>query len=206
MHLNSEHEPPAVSVLFQMGNHALRCSKVETLHVYFTPPTIFPLRGKSPLAPAGTIEKKMNEGDFIFIKCNPSLWQIFKNFPLKILWWARGSIRHISNVSELTATNGISQRCLCSSDLAEMFFFCKIKILQKPCRGLYVCQRCFFQMLKAPNRGLGSFLLCIASQRWSGWMRCHSKWGRFSKANLHPPHSAKKIYSSLTVHQLFHVI
>ncbi len=159
----------------------LPCSEmteVKILHVYLTPSTIFPLRGKSPLAPAGIIRKKREEGGFIFKKRNPSLWLVFKNFPLNLSWCACGSIHHISNVSQLTATNEISQGRSCSSDLAEMFF-CNIKILQKPCRGLYVCQRCFFQMLKAPTRGLGSFLLCFASQRWSGWMRCHSKWGRF---------------------------
>lgn len=122
---------------------------------------------------------------------------------LKTFFWIFHEVPKAASV--ISPMNVISQGSLCFSDLTEMFFF-NLMILQ-PRRGLYVCQRCFFQMLKAPSvGGLGSFLLCIASQRWSGWMRYHSKWGRFYKANPRPPHSAQKIWSHLTIYQLLCVM
>lgn len=116
-------------------------------------------------------------------------------------WGARGSICHLFNVAELTATNANSQGHSCSSDLTERFF-CHVKIVQKPCTRPYVCQRCFFQMLKAHTmRGLGgSFLLWIASQRWrwSGWMDALSfKVEAFLKANLQPLRSENRIPSHI---------
>lgn len=93
---------------------------------------------------------------------SPSLTHLSKLSPKSFM---RRQRQRLSSLRRIwTATNAISHERLCS-DLAEMFF-CNIKILQKPCRGLYVCQRCFFQMLKAPTReGVGGLFFSALHPR-----------------------------------------
>lgn len=104
--------------------------------------------------------------------------------------------------SVFSPTNRISQGSWYFSDLAEMFF-CNLKI--QPCRGLYVCQRCFFQMLKTPSMGGGvgvfSSLYCFPEVEWvdalsfkvGAFLKSLSPSSALCSENLIPPHNVPTV-------------
>lgn len=137
--------------------------------------TFSPLCSQFPLG-ARKLHLKGDEwGRFCFQQGQSLADTSLKTFTKNLSRGAGGSICHLCVGADGTESQGR----LRPSDLAEMLF-CNVKIVQNRCRGLCACQRSFFQMqLWRRKGGLGSFPLCVASERWrwSGWMRCHSKVG-----------------------------
>ena len=176
VHLHSGHDSPAASTLLLIGSHP--CSETEQCldFVCLFHSSVHFLQAKrqlSPWVPAG-FNRKKEEWERFYFQQIQSLSN--KSFKKKKNSSSKSFMRcwrqHLSSLQRIGANSNewdFTGTLTFLWSRRDVFFPVVEQILQKPCRGLRACLRCFFQMLKAPAiRGLGVFSSPLLLPRGGG--------------------------------------